>query len=100
MLEEASVYKAIWESSNGNKGPRDVDDMYIWEIAVLLGHAKELETSQSKPKRGSVPPGFSEAAIERNRQRVLAKRGLAPKPEAKPVSFDQLNQMGAALNGR
>lgn len=76
-------------------GPRDADQLYIWEIAVLLGHAKELGDDA---KERAVRDDFRAAAIERNRQRLQHAQGKGPKPVARAVSSDQLNQLSKMLN--
>jgi hypothetical protein len=100
------VYHALWQASMGRVTPRDADELEIWEIAVLLGHAHELDTPEEGRKRRTghgLDPAAARrqraaAAAERNRLRLAASRGEAPAPEAEPVDTGTLHQLGGALN--
>lgn len=78
--------------------PRDVDLLEIWEIAVLLGHADELEDG-GPPAGGKTPDRerFHAAAKERNRARLAAHRAGKPAPEAKPVDQGAFATLTKAL---
>lgn len=90
----------------GNVAPRDADELEIWEIAVLLGHADELDDPDDpdgrhrRRRNGHTPDVASAradraaAARARNRARLAAARGDGPPPEAEPVDPGTLRQLG------
>lgn len=88
----------------GRVTPRDTDDLEIWEISVLLGHAEELDDPDDNdrhrrrighaPDVGSTRADRAAAALTRNRARLAAARGEGPDPEAQPVDTGTLRQLG------
>lgn len=99
------MYHALWQASTGHVTPRDADELEIWEIAVLLGHAHELDTPEERRKRRTghgLDPAAARrqraaAAAERNRLRLAASRGEGPAPEADAVDAGTLHQLSGAL---
>lgn len=89
----------------GRVTPREVDGLEIWEIAVLLGHAHELDSPEDRRTRHTTDPAAARrqraaASADRNRARLAAARGEGPAPEAEPVDTATLNQLSGALSGR
>ena len=68
----ADVYRALWRASGGRMGPREADDLELWEIAVLLGadgweEAKDdpyahLRARDQAIREGRPEPTFQDAA--------------------------------------
>lgn len=92
VADDAAVYKSMFDASQGRALPRDVDEMEIWEIAVLLGVSNEVESSE-----GAVPSHAKGNSNSRLKQRLAHSKGLAPKPEAASLDTDTLNQLTRAL---
>lgn len=75
------VYKAMMKVHG--MGPRDVDQLYIWEIASLLGVGDDT--------------GKGRTGRELIRQRIMHSRGLGPAPKAQPVDPEVLSSLGSML---
>jgi len=61
--------------------PPTVDEMYVWQAAVLLG--ADLPEDATTPD--GTPASGDDDGRELLRQRVAHARGEGPKPEARPV---------------
>lgn len=86
----ASAYEALYRT-HGTL-PREADELFIWEVAVLLGvHRQDDDTGR--------PTARASRADKRRllRERVAHARGQGPPPEPRPVDPDQLNAMSAHL---
>lgn len=81
------IAKALFNASQGRLSPRDVDELYIWEIAILLGVGDELTPSEEPPM----------SKKELLRQRLAYSRGQGPKPEAKAINPTSFNSLANAL---
>lgn len=83
------MYSELWSRSNGRMGPRETDELYIWEIALLLGHASELESAEGDDAKAPLPSdggmSFIERATMMAEQRLAAAEGRGPGPTAAPV---------------
>jgi hypothetical protein len=91
LIEDGSVIHALTQVSDGRISPRDADELEIWEIAVVLGHARELASPEDRHAADA-----TERAAARNQARLAAARGEGPPPEAEPLdpaAFAQLNQV-------
>lgn len=95
LYEDSVLYKALFDASQGRIGPRDADDLEIWEIATLLGVSEPNDASSDDSVVRSASPSTSSRA--RLRQRVAHARGLAPKPEAQAMSQTAFSQLTKAL---
>lgn len=92
----------LWRASNGQMSPDAIDNLEIWQIAVLLGHSTELESGDESKGGGRVGQqreAFHAAAKERNRQRLAHAKGQGPAPQAAPVSQAAFSQLAGALSG-
>lgn len=94
VLDSAAIYHALFTVSQGRIGPRDADEMLIWEIAVLLGVSKELESESDS----SASDDWQARGVELARQRAAYARGEGEKPEARPLSKSAFAAMSGALN--
>lgn len=100
VLDEAVIYDAMWRSTNGTCHPRHVDEMYIWEIAVLL-QADDDEVPRPKPEDSSEGPVVKKKDDDRYRyilERVAHARGQGPKPEADPIDPEAFSAIREALS--
>lgn len=101
LLEDASILHELFRVSNGRLCPDDIDRLEIWQIAVLLGHAKELSDERpASTGQGQAVTNLHAISRDRNRARVAAARGEGPKPEPAPVDPATFNQLAGALSGR
>lgn len=104
LEDVASVYEALFLRSHGNIGPRQADQLFMWEAAILLGvHHPAKEEDQDQPPReprhqrrkSTGPPGdYHRLLIERD----LHARGLGPPPEPKPITADELAAFNIAVD--
>lgn len=88
LIDEAQVYHAMWHASGGHVTPRVVDEMTMWEIAVVLGVSDECS-----PKDAAAPSDSDPTGREMMRRRLAHAQGLGPKPEAPaidPATFQAL----------
>lgn len=76
--------------------PREVDEMLIWEIAVILRPKKTSETTSA-----TTPTTSTSSDDERYRllrQRYLHAKGLGPPPVVRPIRPEQLSALSQALS--
>lgn len=90
----AGVYEALWRVSQGSMGPRQADELEIWEVAILLG-VHRTEEDDDKPAK---PKSAADHRRELLRQRWAHHKGEGPAPEPKPMSAEELAQITKALN--
>lgn len=76
----------LWRVSNGRILPWEADQLEIWEIAVLLGHATELDSGDSKADAKVAREAFRASSHDRLRQRLAHHRGQGDAPETKPTA--------------
>lgn len=87
VIDEAQVYHAMWHASGGHVTPRVVDEMTMWEIAVLLGVSDECN-----PK--------DDAQLDNHdllQARIAHAQGLGPKPEVAPIDQATFQALTGAL---
>lgn len=78
----APIYEAL--SDRCNMHPRDADDLFLWEVGVLLKvHRKDEEEAPEKPT---------------DRFEFIRKRLRGEKPEVKPVDPRKFAAMNQALS--
>lgn len=103
LLDEAQVYNTMWHSSQGKFGPREVDELYLWEIGTLLGRAEEITTQDSQDAKTSKsmpkPEDFQRRSRAHLHARLAHAQGKGPKPEARPIDPDTLASLSEAMNG-
>lgn len=88
LLEEASVYSAMWRASSGRMAPEDVRRLEIWQIAVLLGVSDEV-TSKSSETSQTPDDDFMAHAKALSRQRLLHVQGKGPPPVPRPMPREE-----------
>lgn len=94
LLDEAQIYEAMWDATGRRVLPREVDELYIWEIATLLGVGDEVV----RPEASRNGQASSEDKHEYLRARVAHARGQGPRPEAKPIAPETFQALGGALS--
>lgn len=78
LLTDAWVKRVLWKASGGAQGPREVDEMEVWEIAVLLGLANEVLTEKERHPETTPEQRLEEARErQRMRQRVRVEKARA-----------------------
>lgn len=91
----ARVYDAMWRCTGGQFGPRQVDKLDVWEIAVLLGVGDETRPAESTT--GDDATMFEDPHAY-HKARLAHVRGEGPKPEARPIDMSALHQVTGALS--
>jgi hypothetical protein len=95
LLDEAQVYRSMFEASQGRMGPRDVDALTMWEIATCLGVAdRELgrKTEDDDTQDGAEGGDTKMPSQGHPHEYLFARMAHAadpentPKPEARAVS--------------
>lgn len=97
MLEDAVIYKAMFDASQGRMSPRDTDELLLWEIATLLGAADELQSKEDGSTTDDSPQSRADARRALLKARVDYARGIGPKPEAKAMDPAAFTAMTKAL---
>lgn len=92
VLDDAVIIKALFVASNGSIGPREADDLYLWEIATLLNVGDELNV-EAQEQQGD------EDRLEYIRARIAHAEGRGPKPEARALSPETFNALAATMAG-
>jgi hypothetical protein len=103
------VYEALFLKSSGRLGPRDIDELLIWEVAVLLGagtHGSERDDvgvagprARALSRRsagGGGDPGRS-SRVARLKARLAYHKGEGPAPSAESIDLKVLNSLGEGL---
>lgn len=85
LADLAKVYQELFRVSGGNIGPREADQLHIWEIGVLFGRAEELAPVETEGEPAKVVD-FHQHALAKIEQRIRAAEGTGPQPQ--PSSLD------------
>lgn len=72
-----------------NLGPREVDEMLIWEIAVALGVHRDAEGSDTGEPRN----------VQRARARARAMQGIGEMPEPETPNYGEVAVLSQAAGG-
>lgn len=84
LTDVATVYEALFPYLT----PRQADELYIWEIAILLGvHHDDDDDTDADTDAGPDPRSDKSRLI---RQRIAHARGEGPAPEPMPVDVGLL----------
>jgi len=85
--------------------PREVDELELWQIGLLMTETEQEKTTQSKARGRSSssksgkgrPKNVSGGNRKRNlvAERLAHERGEGPKPEPDPVDVKQFSQVFA-----
>src|SRR5690606_4941175 len=88
VYDVAVLYEALADARN--MGPREVDELFLWECAVLLKvHRPAKDGDDATP----APKDSRAERLERLKARVAHARGEGPKPEADVMTADALTEI-------
>jgi hypothetical protein len=97
LSEVAGIYAALFLKSGGAMGPRAIDELELWEVAVLL-QATYTTDKDSSPKTGKTRSHQGDDDRYRLiRERDAYAKGLGPKPEPRPVDPTVLEALKGAM---
>jgi hypothetical protein len=97
LLDEAQIYDGMWRG--GQVLPRDVDELYIWEIAVLCGLDEEIDRTEKQKDAAPARRGRrNDDPHEYLRARLAYSKGHGPKPVARSIDPDAFAALNEALS--
>lgn len=90
MYEVGVLYEALIQVG---VNPRQADEMFIWECAMVLGVGREDEAETETTPATPAPTRAIAHGRDLLRQRLAAANGEGPPPEVEAVNPDSLRML-------